>query len=632
LRRVALALLVFVSCIQNIQPIKTTTPASLVSSTQKTTQPTSAASNPKPPDIKPPPVPQPLAPLHTDWRWQSPSPQGNHLYGLHAIEDALFAVGRNGTIMRRGSAWSMSQSDTRSWLFDVFGNRTHLFAVGEGGVISRSTDGGVRWTTTSLSYRLIFFGGASRGASEHFIVGSQGTILHSKDNGERWTTLRSGDELLYQIRATSWGDLFVVGANGALLQSSDGASWKKTSLSREEDLLSVTSTQDALYLVGNKGTLWRSTDKGKTFTAKSLATKQLNGVWARERTVVIAGNNGLLLRSTDLGETWKTIKSPTSANLISLEETSERLVVVGALGVIAQSEDDGASWVLDSMGIYKTLHAADISQSRIRWEYLFVGASGSLYQVRPSQLYTYEESLRILTWGDLRGVKALSSGWIVAIGEVGGVFLSKDGGESWSFQQKTGPLLSLTGDDSRLTAVGAKGAIWSSQDQGQTWRQEESPTESTLRSIWQSASGDRFVLGERGVLLRSRQGGEWRSSVISSSKEPRSIWGFQDKELYIVGDGGLLLRSDNAGDLWQQQKIDTKEDLKALWGVRYDGHKALFIVGKDGLILRQQDASSWTQETTPTDEDLSFIIGSPSGELFAGGASGVLLVSSWRTD
>ncbi len=83
------------------------------------------------------------------WFWQNPLPQGNPLRAVHFVTATTgTAVGLGGTILRTidgGSSWVYQTSGTTNDLWGVsFADATTGTAVGFDGTILRTTTGGVR--------------------------------------------------------------------------------------------------------------------------------------------------------------------------------------------------------------------------------------------------------------------------------------------------------------------------------------------------------------------------------------------------------------------------------------------------------------------------------------------------------
>src|SRR5713226_1443217 len=204
------------------------------------------------------------------WFWQNPLPQGNHLEAAATLDPStVVAVGAGGTILRTtngGATWTPQSSGTTHWLFGVsFVDANTGTAVGAAGTILLTTDGGATWTPQSSGTTNPLLGVAFVDANTGAGVGDFGTILRTTDGGATWTPQSSGttNPLL--------GVAFVDANTGAA--------------------------------VGYFGTILRTTDGGATWTPQSSGTTSwLNGVsFVDANTGTAVGDFGTILRTTDGG-------------------------------------------------------------------------------------------------------------------------------------------------------------------------------------------------------------------------------------------------------------------------------------------------------------------------------------------
>ncbi|MBA1204246.1 glycosyl hydrolase [Pseudomonas capeferrum] len=81
-------------------------------------------------------------------------------------------------------------------------------------------------------------------------------------------------------------------------------------------------------------------------TVSNLVSAQLNAVAVAGNRLVAVGAHGLIIASDDAGATWQQIASPVSSDLLGVDfVTAEKGWAVGHDGVILHSTDHGKSWV-----------------------------------------------------------------------------------------------------------------------------------------------------------------------------------------------------------------------------------------------------------------------------------------------
>ena len=102
------------------------------------------------------------------------------LVGALLLPSVLWAGGRGPSIQTSGTELTLYAAH--------FVNTQRGWAVGEGGTILRTMDGGRHWkrvpSRTSQLLTGVFFTDERRG----WVVGANGTVLFSEDGGERWSS------------------------------------------------------------------------------------------------------------------------------------------------------------------------------------------------------------------------------------------------------------------------------------------------------------------------------------------------------------------------------------------------------------------------------------------------------------
>src|SRR5207247_175401 len=114
-----------------------------------------------------------------------------------------------------------------------------------------------RWAVQTSGTTSDLFGlWAQDGGSEVYAVGAGGIILHTSDGGQNWSKRMSGVNAdLFGVWGTA--NLFIaVGAGGTVLTSGDGFAWSAQQVGPGKSLLKVwgSSNSDA-FAVGESGTI-----------------------------------------------------------------------------------------------------------------------------------------------------------------------------------------------------------------------------------------------------------------------------------------------------------------------------------------------------------------------------------------
>ena len=284
---------------------------------------------------------------------------------------------------------------SQALLLDITAAGQQLIAVGDQGVVLRSSDEGLSWqqiqTPFSVMLTSTFFTDEQRG----WVVGHDGLMASTNDAGLSWQTGLDGNqinhlrlerlqELLLEAESLSDADP----DNEALLERLDLLSWQvdDAQVAQEEGpsvpLLDIlfTSPQRG-YLLGGYGLLLRTDDGGQSWQywgdrLENPDSFHLNAMTVDHRGFLyIAGEAGLLFRSVDDGVSWETLDSPYEGSFFAVTEFDQQLLLMGLRGHLYRSED-GLDWVAVETGSGATLNGAYSSQDKV----LLLGAGGTVLQ------------------------------------------------------------------------------------------------------------------------------------------------------------------------------------------------------------------------------------------------------------
>mgnify|MGYP003344847703 FL=1 len=219
-----------------------------------------------------------------------------------------------------------------------------LVAVGERGVVALSDDGAQHWhqargVPVSVTLTAVAFADARNG----WAVGHGGVVLATHDGGEQWTLLIDGRGLgTVALDAARAHPEQVALTKAAELLVADGP---------DKPLLAL-QVIDAqrLFVVGAYNLAFESNDAGRTWHAAldrmdNPTARHLNALAVRGDTWLIAGEQGLLLRSRDGGRSFQRLNSPYAGSWFALQAVgTDAWVVAGLRGKTFRSTDDGEHW------------------------------------------------------------------------------------------------------------------------------------------------------------------------------------------------------------------------------------------------------------------------------------------------
>ncbi|MGE8064337.1 WD40/YVTN/BNR-like repeat-containing protein [Pseudomonas sp. NPDC089569] len=238
---------------------------------------------------------------------------------------------------------------------------------------------------------------------------------------------------------------------------------------------------------------------------------------------------------------------PDRVQINGLVSPGSRVVAVGERGSILLSDDQGVSW-------------------------------------QPAQLATQRNAT-------LTAVVALDDKRLLAVGHDGWILRSLDAGSHWQemrYDADLGePLLGVwsAGGDS-VMAFGSFGKFYQSQDAGQTWTPQALDIDNAhLNSMAGGNDGRRMLVGEQGLVLRTRDGGQhWQTLPAFYSGSLFGIVRLSADNWVTYGMRGHVFVSHDFGDSWTQ--VNVGNQLPLYGHVLLSDHTGLLIVGAGSSVVR----------------------------------------------
>lgn len=277
------------------------------------------------------------------------------------------------------SGWTGLQSGTtRTLRATAAVSAQKSWAVGDGGTIVVTADGGTTWrpqtSGTTADLRSVIFIDAVHGMA----VGSSGTVLVTSDGGSSWDKAPAGTTTDLTSVAASGATAWVVGDSGAILVTHDGGgSWTEQESGTTADLSAVTSTDSThAWATGENGTILATDDGGQTWRQQtSGTTADLTSVtMGGERSGWAVGDRGAIVVTGDGGTTWRPQTSGTTVDLASVTSSGTKLGwATGRGGTILVTGNGGTTWKPQPTGSTADLGGIDFADAK---HGLVVGSGG----------------------------------------------------------------------------------------------------------------------------------------------------------------------------------------------------------------------------------------------------------------
>jgi photosystem II stability/assembly factor-like uncharacterized protein len=206
-------------------------------------------------------------------------------------------------------------------------------------------------------------------------------------------------------------------------------------------------------------------------------------------------------------------------------------------------------------------------------------------------------------------------GWMV--GELGRIFHTTDGGQTWE-RQDAGtkrPLLAIACVDARTVWIaGKEGIVYGTTDGGATWTEAKTGSNRHVFALAFAGRDRGHGAGDFGTMIHTEDAGKtWTSmrvppevqlpeSAFDTGVDPGDInlYGisYADPDhLWVVGEFGTIMASDDGGRTFRQQHAPIESTLSGVHFV--DTHRG-WAVGIDNVILHTEDGgTTWNAQTPP---------------------------------
>ena len=305
-----------------------------------------------------------------------------------------------------GNVWEAKESGTEEGLTSVAVLGERLIAVGESNTILTSDDKGESWTP-QMSGTPIHIKSVAVLGERLIAVGnvSTGMIITSDDRGESWTdrTPAGVTEDIGSVAVSEEGTLIAVGTSGLILKSTDdGATWDPRPGSGGAYFNSVIFSQGSFLAFGTVSNIYESTDDGDSWTALStreapdpsfpdiglidedtgmpLRTRSFLGALAMAGRLIVVGGLGAVITSGDNGASWDIQASGATGepDLWSVSGIGSRLVMVGHDGTILTSDDEGHSLMPRESGTTEIIRSVLGLGVGLGCYFIAVGSNGTV--------------------------------------------------------------------------------------------------------------------------------------------------------------------------------------------------------------------------------------------------------------
>jgi len=117
--------------------------------------------------------------------------------------------------------------------------------------------------------------------------------------------------------------------------------------------------------------------------------------------------------------------------------------------------------------------------------------------------------------------------------------------------------------EDRVVAVGDWGAVYLSEDGGSSWTKAESNTKKLLYGVSMASDEKGWAVGQLGLILRTEDGGKtWTHQPTVKEEQGVHLFSVQaldENRAWAVGEWGTRLFTDDGGQTWQDRSLTVDE-------------------------------------------------------------------------
>ena len=273
------------------------------------------------------------------------------------------------------SGWNLLNSSITNNLASIwFSDNNNGWAVGDGGTIIKSLDGGTTWaaqnSTVLSSIRSIQFIDANNGWA--CTNANSGNIIHTSNGGTTWAVQNSTIPVgLNSIHFVDVNNGWACGFGGNITHTSNGGTtWGIQSSITPIALTSIFFTDvnngwaggfnGVIVHTTNGGTSWTSQNSTSVTTINSIFFADVNNGWACD-------TNGAILHTSNGGATWALQYTATSGLLSIYFVDTNNGWACGYNGVIVYTINGGTSWTVQTSNTSVNLLSIKLNSSTLGW-------------------------------------------------------------------------------------------------------------------------------------------------------------------------------------------------------------------------------------------------------------------------
>lgn len=239
-----------------------------------------------------------------------------------------------------------------------------------------------------------------------------------------------------------------------------------------------------IYAGGNDGKVWKSVDDGNTWTVSSTdTTKSILGMcFLNSDTGFVCGVAGKMFKTVNGGTSWSSVNSGVVVDLYDIEFISPSTgFAVGLNGTIRKTTNGGLSWSPMSSGTSSNLLSIDMVSGTRGF---ITGSNGTILSTVNGSTWSQQTTNIISAINDIRSLDGTTA---FACGSDARLLVTSNGGSTWQASYLDSTYSDLYSVDFAVNdtgwIAGQYGKIFVTFDGGTSWSPEAGATGSLLLDL-----------------------------------------------------------------------------------------------------------------------------------------------------
>jgi photosystem II stability/assembly factor-like uncharacterized protein len=492
--------------------------------------------------------------------------------------------------------------DVRSLAYDPQ-NPEHIFLGTSTGTLFASTDGGHNWA------RFAHLGSGDDYVIDHLAIDPQspnkmyaaawsvenqqaGDLFRSNDGGTTWepTPAMHGKSIRAMAIAASDSKMLFAGALDGVFRSTDGGkNWQRISSSNQEihniESIAVDPKNPNVVYAGTWHLAWKTDDGGASWHHINKGMIEDSDVFSiivdsTNPSVVFASACSGIYKSQSAGDSFQKIQGiPFSARrtrVLKQDPSNAAIVYAGTTEGLWKTTDTGKTWtrvsnpdvvvndvMVDPRNSQRVLLATDRAG-------VLASDDGAHSFLTSNHGYTHRYVTSILA--DMKDPNTLFVG-VVNDRELGGVFVSHDGGQHWLQKSK-----GLDGRDVFTLKQTSNGELVTGTNRGMFILAHNASEWSPINNVINRTASSRAKKGSKAAKVEIR-------SILTARVNEIEI----TPTAWLAATSAGLFASSNQGKSWSGGPVMGKQDFVS---VQADG-KLIALATRSNVLVSKDDGKTW---------------------------------------